>query len=65
MLANQGDASKAAKYFKYALKLDSNSVPASFGLGKSLHSVTGNANAAIPHYQKCIEKDPNHYKAYC
>jgi tetratricopeptide (TPR) repeat protein len=65
MLANQGDANKAAKYFKYALKLDPNSVAASFGLGKSLHQITKNSSAALPHYEKCVALDSKHYKAYC
>lgn len=64
-LANQGENQKASKYFKHALKLDPNSVPANFGLGKILHALTESVEASIPYYEKVINKDPNHYKAYC
>jgi len=45
-----GENNKASKYFKHALKLDPNSVPANFGLGKILHSLTNSLEASIPFF---------------
>jgi protein O-mannosyl-transferase len=53
------------KYFKHALKLDANSVPANFGMGKLMHALTDNVGGAIPFYEKVIKIDPQHYKAHC
>ena len=50
LLANQGDHKKAAKYFKHCYSLDHNSVPVNFGLGKTLHSLTNNADEPIKYY---------------
>jgi len=36
LLANLGEGQRAAKYFKHALKIDSDSVNARFGLAKTL-----------------------------
>ncbi len=63
--ANAGEAQKAAKYFKHALKLDPNNIPANFGLGKILHSTSDNAESAIPYYEFVIKNDPKHHKAHC
>jgi Tfp pilus assembly protein PilF len=49
LLANTGDNKKAAKYFRHALKIQPDSIPANFGLGKTLHAVTNTAEASI-HY---------------
>lgn len=49
ILANQGDTSKAKKYFAHALKLEPKSVPANFGLGKILQSTNEDLEAAIKH----------------
>ena len=65
LLANAGESQKAAKYFKHARAIDKHSIPANFGYGKTLHSLTTNVDAPIPYYQYCIDRDPNHYKAYC
>lgn len=65
LLANTGDNKKAAKYFRHALKIQPNSIPANFGLGKTLHSVTNNAEASIIYFEKVLELDPTHYKAHC
>ena len=50
LLANTGDNKKAAKYFRHALKIQPDSIPANFGLGKTLHAVTNNAEASIPYF---------------
>ena len=63
--ANAGEAHKAAKYFKHALKLDSENIPANFGLGKILHSTSENIDAPIFYYEFVIKNDPKHYKAFC
>ena len=65
LLANAGEAHKAAKYFKHALKLDEKKIPANFGLGKILHSTSDNIDAPIPYYKFVIENDTKHYKAFC
>lgn len=36
LLANLGEGQRAAKYFKHAIKIDSESINAHFGLGKAL-----------------------------
>ena len=64
-MANAGEAPKAAKYFRHALKLDPTNIPANFGLGKILHSTSENIDAPIAHYKFVIEHDPKHYKAFC
>jgi len=63
--ANAGEAQKAAKYFKHALKLDPTNIPAHFGLGKILHSTSENIDAPIEHYEFVIKNDKTHYKAFC
>lgn len=65
LLANTGDCKKAAKYFRHAVKIKPDSIPANFGLGKTLHIVTANGEASIPYYEKVLEIDPEHYKAQC
>ena len=50
LLANTGDNRKAAKYFRHALKIQPDSIAANFGLGKTLHAVTNNAEASIPYF---------------
>jgi len=30
-----------------------------------MHTLTDNVDAAIPFYEKVIQRDPQHYKAYC
>lgn len=65
LLANTGDSKKAAKYFRHAVKIKPDSIPANFGLGKTLHLVTANGEASIPYYEKVLEIDPEHYKAQC
>ncbi len=50
LLANTGDNKKAAKYFRHALKIQPDSIAANFGLGKTLHAVTNNAEASIPYF---------------
>lgn len=65
VLANQGEHKKAAKYFKHCYSLDHNSIPANFGLGKTLHSLTNNVDEPIKYYEFVIKRDPKHYKALC
>jgi len=65
LLANTGDNKKAAKYYRHALKIKPESVPANFGIGKTLHAVTNNGAASIPFYEKVLTMEPFHYKAHC
>lgn len=64
-MANTGENKKAAKYFKHALKLQPNSVPANFGMGKIMHSLTSSGGSSIPYFKKVLEIDPEYYKAHC
>ena len=36
LLANLGEGQRAAKYFKHAIKIDSENINAHFGLGKAI-----------------------------
>ena len=65
LLANTGENKKAAKYFKHALKLNQNSIPANFGMGKILHAITSLGGSSIPYFKKVLELDPKYYKAHC
>lgn len=65
LLANTGENVKAAKYFKHAIKLDPNSVPANFGLAKTFNFITNMAEQSIPIYERIIKLDNKHYKAHC
>jgi tetratricopeptide (TPR) repeat protein len=65
LLANTGNNKKAAKYFRHAVKIQPDSIPANFGLGKTLHLVTNNGQASIPYFEKVLEIEPEHYKALC
>lgn len=65
LLANTGENKKAAKYFKHALKLNPNSIPANFGMGKILHAITAVGGSSIPYFKKVLELDENYYKAHC
>lgn len=65
LLANTGENKKAAKYFNHALKLNPNSIPANFGMGKILHTITGVGGSSIPYFKRVLELDSNYYKAHC
>jgi tetratricopeptide (TPR) repeat protein len=65
LLAQLNEQSKAAKYFKHALKLDSTSIVANYGMGRTLHLATNNIDAPIKYYKAVVDKDPAHYKALC
>ncbi len=60
-----GDHHKAAKYFWHASKLDPTSIPARFGLGKTLLNISDNKDAAIENLKFVIDKEPENYKALC
>ena len=60
-----GEYTKAKKYFKHCIKLNQNSVPAHFGLGKIIHHVEEDLNEALKHYKIVISREQTHYKALC
>ena len=64
LLGNEGEHHKAAKYFKHAVDINPQSVPARFGLGKTIHNISDNKEAAIEHFEFVINKEPDNYKAY-
>ena len=65
MLANTGEDEKAQKYFKYAIKLEPDSVPAHFNLGKLLHASPAHIDEAADHYKIVINLDNQHYRGLC
>ena len=65
LLGELREYQKAIKYFKHARKLNPESVPANFGYGKTLQILTNNPEVAKEYYEFCIQRDPNHYKAFC
>ena len=64
-LANLGEYQKAKKYFKHCIKLNQNSVPAHFGLGKIIHHAEEDHNEALKHYKIVVNRDDTHFKALC
>jgi len=67
-LANLGENQRAIKYFKHALRIDENSVSANFGIGKTYFQFAGDdekdKELALKHFQKVIQLNPRHYKAF-
>jgi tetratricopeptide (TPR) repeat protein len=63
-LANIGDFAKAEKYFKHSIKLNKDSVPAHFGLGK-IYMQNDRTKEAFEEFKLVTEKDAKHFKAFC
>ena len=75
LLANVGEGQRAAKYFKHAIKVITDSdttlitkdgiINAYFGLGKTLQQYSDNKDAPLAPLLKVVQDlDPKHYKAH-
>lgn len=63
LLVQLGEHTRAIKYFKHAIKIDADSVPAQFGLAKAIHNSSEDKSGAVPHYEEVIRRDDSHFKA--
>jgi tetratricopeptide (TPR) repeat protein len=63
LLGNEGEIEKSAKYYRHAITIDKENVPARFFFGKLIHNIPKMQSVALECFKFVLEKESEHYKA--